>query len=179
MADQIVVHGNEPTWNLKPMPADDHPLFFVNGKKSTQEKFEALAKADKVFQVEVLATPEAVKHTGEKGSSLLNLITKENANVESVKMVKTPRNPETPEQMALRNMLYYGIENPININAHDVPAEELVVTMNGGQITKKKGRYYAVPQTTGNVEIKIYHSTDKGLKLLNKRVFRVRELPNT
>lgn len=180
MADQIVVHGSIPNWNLKPVPKPD-PVFYVNGKRSSKESFEALAKDNKMFEMEVIGGPaEVVRITGEpERTGVINLITKENANIQSARLTTGVRATETLDETALRNTMYHGIENPIVINAHGIPADELVVTMQGGKITKKNGRFYAVPQVTGNVEIMIYRSTDKGLKLLNKRAFRVRMQPTT
>jgi hypothetical protein len=95
-ADQFVVHGSMADWNLKQRNPD--VAFYVNGKRSTKENFAGLAKANKVSEVEVIGGPaDVVRITGEpQHTTVMNLITKENANVQSVRLTTGVRSISNP-----------------------------------------------------------------------------------
>ena len=72
------------------------------------------------------------------------------------------------------NVLYAGIDNPVDIAVEGESNAALQLTISEGTIVKKKDKSYVVRvQNTGTVTLSIY----KGTKLLGEKEFRVRKLP--
>jgi hypothetical protein len=179
-ADEIVIHDNERNWNVKASPRAN-PVYYLNGKKAIGQNPEAITRENTISHAEIISDKQILAVQAEKNATvIINLISKENTHNKSVYLGKgsVRTMEEAAEEATLRNTLYIGIENPININVEGVTDENIIVTMPGGQIRKKDGKYFALPTTTGNVEILIYKKEGASLKLINKRVFRAIYLPN-
>lgn len=71
------------------------------------------------------------------------------------------------------NVLYVGVENPVNISVSDHPADAITVTIDNGTITGKEGKYIVKPTTPGKAVIKV--ATKE--KTVQETEFRVKFLP--
>jgi hypothetical protein len=79
----------------------------------------------------------------------------------------------TAEQM---NVLFIGVDNPVNISLGKIPEKDLDITLSQGKIEKVQGRanIYNVRVTTiGDMTITVSH---KG-KVMGKHQFRVKRVP--
>lgn len=77
------------------------------------------------------------------------------------------------EQM---NVLYIGVDNPVNIVLGKIPEKELDITLSQGKIEKVQGRaniYNVRVNTVGDMTITVSH---KG-KVMGKHQFRVKRVP--
>lgn len=88
-----------------------------------------------------------------------------------------------PNQIAISaeklNILYFGIDNPIEIAICDVNSENISATIDNGTITKESDVKWTVKvKNVGKVHIKVF--IDKGGKktLYAERDFRVLKMPN-
>lgn len=71
------------------------------------------------------------------------------------------------------NVLYIGIENPVNISVSEYAAEDITVSIDNGSITGKNGEYIVKAHTPGKAVITV---SAKG-KTIKETEFRVKYLP--
>lgn len=90
-------------------------------------------------------------------------------------MVAKPALVVSPTAM---NVLYIGVDNPIDISVPGVAAENLVPTLSGGSLTGGKGKYVA--RVTGGSEAIISASAKMGAKStpMGTFKFRVKRVPD-
>ena len=72
------------------------------------------------------------------------------------------------------NVLYVGVDNPLNIAVAGVNAEDIIVTISQGTIVKTDTNYIARVTKQGTAEIKIFKNTE----LLGTQNFRVKIIPD-
>lgn len=73
------------------------------------------------------------------------------------------------------NLMYIGVENPIDVSVAGVPADKIRVTMSNGSITKKGNGYIAKPRGEGKCVVTL--ATADGRKI-GSREFRVKAVPS-
>ena len=71
------------------------------------------------------------------------------------------------------NVLYIGVDNPLDIAVAGVNAEDITVTISKGQIVKTDTNYIARVKSTAPVEIKIF----KDSELIGTKEFRTKRVP--
>lgn len=97
------------------------------------------------------------------------------SNVLTAEKIKKDTNETSLEVL---EVLYMGVENPLNIAATGVPEGSLEVNIDQGRIIKKEGRYRAVVNQPGKATIKVVAKDKSGaVKEIGTADFRVEELP--
>lgn len=77
------------------------------------------------------------------------------------------------------NVLYIGLDNPLDISVPGIPAEKLVVTMAGkGGIKGSNGQFFADVTSPGTVTVNVAAKMEDGLKPMGSMSFRVRRVPS-
>ena len=79
------------------------------------------------------------------------------------------------------NVLYIGIDNPINVEVEDVDPANVIVEATSPAIAEKKANKWIIKvgNIEENIEIRIYQKHSDGkMKLINSRYFRSRLLPD-
>lgn len=75
------------------------------------------------------------------------------------------------------NVLYVGVENPLNISVPGIPADKLTAKISKGSISGNNGTYYAKVTTTDNVTVDVYANIDGTSKKMGEMTFRVKRIP--
>lgn len=76
------------------------------------------------------------------------------------------------------NMLYIGLENPVNVAVDGVKAKNLVVEMNGGELKGENGSYVFIPDGSARLAVlKVGKKSKKGIKWIDSAEYRVRRVP--
>ncbi len=75
------------------------------------------------------------------------------------------------------NVLYVGVENPLNISVPGIPADKLTAKISKGSISGNNGTYYAKVNTTDNVTVDVYADIDGTNKKMGEMTFRVKRIP--
>ena len=175
-ADKIVVHAGVPEWKLSPKESAK-PVYYLNGKRAIEQDANKIAAISAISHMEIVSDPVTLKVKGEISyNAIINVITKENVYNKSAYLAKESQEiiEEGEINSKLINTLMLEEENPLDIKVDGASDDQIEVEMTGGQIYKRDGRYYARPNTTGNVQIRIYKKEEgKERKMINKRVFRV------
>ena len=88
--------------------------------------------------------------------------------------------PSATVSADLMNVLYAGYDNPMSVSVPGVAANQLQVTMSGGNLTPKgEGKYIAHPtQVGGEAVITVAAKTEGRVQEMGKFTFRVRKLPD-
>jgi hypothetical protein len=179
-ADQISVQAGIPTWAVR-TKKEHRPVYFLNGKKSDIQSAEVITRKHKISQAEIISDTKLMADIDPQYNAVINFVTPDQAHNKNAYLAKESQRTieEANETSRVVNMLYVGIDNPINISVEGVPEQDVVVVMSeGGVVEKRNGRYYARVTKTGNVEIRIYKKDGKNLQFLNKRVFRAALMPD-
>ncbi|HBS88389.1 MAG: hypothetical protein A2W91_14660 [Bacteroidetes bacterium GWF2_38_335] len=72
------------------------------------------------------------------------------------------------------NVLYRGIENPVELGAEGISSDKLIVTITNGTITKKTGTDYVIVPGAGDSVVVIL---SENKKVIGEKVFRVKNVP--
>ena len=88
--------------------------------------------------------------------------------------------PSATVSADLMNVLYAGYDNPMSVSVPGVAANQLQVTMTGGNLTPKgDGKFIARPtQVGGEAVISVAARTEGRVQEMGKFTFRVRKLPD-
>lgn len=88
--------------------------------------------------------------------------------------------PSATVSADLMNVLYAGYDNPMSVSVPGVAANQLQVTMTGGNLTPKgEGKFIARPtQVGGEAVISVAARTEGRVQEMGKFTFRVRKLPD-
>ena len=88
--------------------------------------------------------------------------------------------PSATVSADLMNVLYAGYENPMSVSVPGVAANQLQVTMTGGNLTPKgDGKFIARPTAVGGeAVITVAARTEGRVQEMGKFTFRVRKLPD-
>ena len=88
--------------------------------------------------------------------------------------------PSATVSADLMNVLYAGYDNPMSVSVPGVAANQLQVTMSGGNLTPKgEGKFIARPtQVGGEAVINVAAKTEGRVQEMGKFTFRVRKLPD-
>lgn len=88
--------------------------------------------------------------------------------------------PSATVSADLMNVLYAGYDNPMSVSVPGVAANQLQVTMTGGNLTTKgEGKFIAHPtQVGGEAVISVAARTEGRVQEMGKFTFRVRKLPD-
>ena len=73
--------------------------------------------------------------------------------------------------------LFVGLNNRINIQHSSFDPENLLVEIDDGQVIKKQSKYYVRVNKSGMVELKVYGIENAERKLLSRKKFIVKNLP--
>ncbi len=78
------------------------------------------------------------------------------------------------------NVFYIGVDNPVDITASGVAAEDLVATMTGGSISKVSNGVYNVTVKAGTTtaKISVSASVDGASRSLGSKDFRIKTVPD-
>lgn len=92
-------------------------------------------------------------------------------------MVAKPSVSVAPDKM---NVFYIGVPNPVTVSAAGIPADQLIVTMNGGSISvdKKTGKGTVNCTTQGKATISVSAKIGTATKNLGTSEFRVKRIPD-
>ena len=162
-----------------------HPLYLVDGILKGKDPNEIHIKPEEQWGMEYAGKGDILKRYGEdRKDGIVNIVTKANKDNPSAHIFgrTVTYSPDYMQamfaEMAIRNKLYIGLENPLRIDVPGIDDEKVVVQIDKGSIVKLDGLYYVKPAVLGNALIKIYEKEMNGhLKLLNSRYFRVENLP--
>ena len=88
--------------------------------------------------------------------------------------------PSATVSADLMNVLYAGYANPMSVSVPGIAANQLQVTMSGGNLTAKgEGKFIAHPtQVGGEAVITVAAKTEGRVQEMGKFTFRVRKLPD-
>ena len=88
--------------------------------------------------------------------------------------------PSATVSADLMNVLYAGYDNPMSVSVPGIAANQLQVTMSGGNLTAKgEGKFIAHPtQVGGETVITVAAKTEGRVQEMGKFTFRVRKLPD-
>ena len=75
------------------------------------------------------------------------------------------------------NVMYIGVDNPIEILMSGVPSEKITATMTNGSITKSGNEWIAKPNSPGNARISVRGEVDKKQVDGGYMDFRIKMLP--
>ena len=95
-------------------------------------------------------------------------------------MVATPSATVAPTKMMI---MYRGLKNPIRVSAPGVSNDDLIVNVEGGNLTianKSTGDYFVQPNATStNVNVKVsYKDSNNKIISLKTQDFRIKSVPN-
>ena len=185
--DRVDVKEGVMNWSLV-KNSKKHPLILLEKRiigKDLNAAEKQLSMTD-IYEVEFIDRGDLLKQYGEDAKEgIINFITKANRDNQTVRMI--PKKKISEEELANMlaeaaklNVLYVAVENPLKIQAENIPANELEVKLEGGIVYQRNGVFYAIPQGNegGNAKVDIYKKLKNGqTQLLNSRYFRVRALP--
>ena len=88
--------------------------------------------------------------------------------------------PSATVSADLMNVLYAGYNNPMSVSVPGIPANDIVATMSGGNLTPTgAGKYIAHPTKAGeDAIITINSKANGGMQKMGEFKFRVRRLPD-
>lgn len=87
--------------------------------------------------------------------------------------------PAATVSASLMNVLYAGIDNPIEISVPGVPMNEVTATMSNGSLVKNGDRWIAKPTAVGSDAVITVNAQMDGRNLtMGTTKFRVRQLPD-
>ena len=88
--------------------------------------------------------------------------------------------PSATVSADLMNVLYAGYDNPMSVSVPGVAANQLQVTMSGGNLAAKgEGKFIAHPtQVGGEAVVTVAAKTEGRVQEMGKFTFRVRKLPD-
>jgi hypothetical protein len=75
------------------------------------------------------------------------------------------------------NVLYYGIENPLDVVVENIKCNYFFITTDNGIITGENCNYTLKPEKYGLTNIFVKKITKKDTLLIGKKVFRVKKIP--
>ena len=91
----------------------------------------------------------------------------------------TVAEPSVAVSATKMNVLYLGVENPVDISVSGVSPDRISVSMTGGSIAKSgRGGYVARPSKEGVCEIAITANEGGVTKRMGTKQFRVKSLPD-
>jgi gliding motility-associated protein GldM len=77
------------------------------------------------------------------------------------------------------NVLYIGVDNPIEVSAPGIPKDKVRVSMTGGSISGSNGNYTAKVNAPGTVKINVSAELAPGkTQTLSASEFRVKRIPD-
>jgi len=101
---------------------------------------------------------------------------KEYRTAEQKYQVAKPSAVVSPKKM---NVLYIGVDNPIEVSAPGIPKEKVRVTMTGGSVSGSNGNYTARVSAPGTVKINVVAELAPGkTQTLSESEFRVKRIPD-
>jgi len=74
--------------------------------------------------------------------------------------------------------LFVGLNNRINIQHENFKGKNLLIEIDDGQIIKKQSKYYVRVYKPGIVELRVFGIENAEKKLLSRKKFKVKNLPN-
>lgn len=90
----------------------------------------------------------------------------------------TVAEPSTAVSATRMNVLYLGIENPIEVSVSGISSDRISVSMTGGTIRKAASGYIARPTKEGVCEIAVTATEGGTTKRMGVKKFRVKALPD-
>ncbi|PYF68427.1 type IX secretion system motor protein PorM/GldM [Pedobacter nutrimenti] len=76
------------------------------------------------------------------------------------------------------NVLYIGVENPINVSAPGIPKEKIKVNMTGGSLHGSNGEYIVKVNSPGLVKINVSAELSGRSQQISSSEFRVKRIPD-
>ena len=101
---------------------------------------------------------------------------KEYRTAEQKYQVAKPSAVVSPSKM---NVLYIGVDNPIEVSAPGIPKDKVKVSMTGGSVSGSNGNYTAKVNAPGTVKINVVAELAPGKsQTLSSSEFRVKRIPD-
>jgi hypothetical protein len=77
------------------------------------------------------------------------------------------------------NVLYAGLDNPINVSVPGVAQKDVIAVFDGPGVLQKKpdGTYFVRPTTKGTGKVKVSAKVDGGTIAMGEMIFRVKRVP--
>lgn len=76
------------------------------------------------------------------------------------------------------NILYIGVDNPLDVVVENTPCETLILSTDNGAIRGKGCRYTAMPQTPGEMSLSVKKISGGDTLDVTVQKFRVKQIPN-
>lgn len=76
------------------------------------------------------------------------------------------------------NILYIGVDNPLDVVVENTPCEALILSTDNGTIRGKGCRYTAMPQTPGEMRLSVKKISGGDTLDVTVQQFRVKRIPN-
>ncbi|QQS49794.1 MAG: gliding motility protein GldM [Bacteroidota bacterium] len=78
------------------------------------------------------------------------------------------------------NVFYIGVDNPVDVSVAGVMPEKVSINVSNAQADRSSGSstYIVKPKRPGNCWVEVYADMGQGKKLVGKKEFRVKKVPN-
>lgn len=89
-------------------------------------------------------------------------------------MVAEPNVVVSPSKM---NVLYRGVENPIDVSAAGIPDNKIRVNVTNGALTRQAGQYMVNPEDGATCDVIVIAEVNGVMTNMGKKTFRVKNVP--